>query len=784
MLRNYLSTFLRFIYRHKGYSIINILGLSVGMAATVIIYLWILDELNFDTFHEKYDHIYRIVQTQHYEDGDFYVAATPAPLPLALEDYFPEIIETARFRPGSPEVLVSYNDKKYYETKVAFADKEFFDIFSFEFVKGSPGNPFPDINSVLITERIAEKYFGDEDPLGKVINLNERLIFTVASVLKNIPANSHLQFEILGNFEILESVGYEVGWNNNYYYGYAILQDGIDYRSMGVKFDQYLKENQGSFRSNFWLQPLSEIHLHSDFDIDVYSHTEPKYNYIRIFFIIGVFIIFIAIINYINLSTARSTRRAMEVSVRKINGAKRKQLIRQFLGESFLLTLISYLIAILLIELILPYFNQFTGKEVSVNYSDLSFTFGMIILILFTGFVSGIYPALFLSSYNPVQILKKDIKAGPVSFRNILVILQFFAAVIMIICTIIVYSQLTYIQNMNLGLDKDLILYSQIKGNLYDDYITFKEELKKYPGIVNITCCSDLPTYNVASTSGIDWEGKSEETNVLIHRYIVDHDYIPTFGIEMAAGRNFSFEHPSDSGCYILNEAAIRQMEMEDPVGKRFSLWGGDGEIIGVMKDFHYKSIHKEVEPLCMYLISRVFGYIYIKISGENVPGTIAKIEKVWNQFNPYFPMDFKFIDIEYDKLYVFEKKLRALFTLFAVLAIFLSCLGLYGLSSYMVEKRTREIGIRKAMGSNNRDILALFSRNTLKLILISNLIGWPVSWWYMQNWLNEFAYRTKISFWIFPATAVLVLIIAILSVSYQSLRAANINPAVTLKYE
>lgn len=784
MFRNYLFTFSRFLFRNKGFSTINVLGLSVGMAAAIIIYLWILDELSFDKFHENYDNIYRIVQTQHYEDGEFYVAATPAPMAPTFEELFPEIIETARFRPGPPEVLVSYENKKYYETKVAFADKEFFKIFSYEFMRGSPDDPLPDINSILITERIAHKYFGDKDPIDKVIRINEQQIYTIAGVLKNIPANSHLQFEILGNFEILESLGYDVDWYHNYYYGYAILQDEADYRSMGTKFDKYMRETHENERTNFWLQPLAEVHLHSDFDIDVYSHTEPKFNYIRIFFIIGIFIISIAIINYINLSTARSTKRALEVSVRKIHGAKRSQLIRQFIGESFLMTLISYLIAILLVELAIPYFNQFTGKEVSVDYSNPSFTIGIINLILFTGFISGVYPALFLSSYNPIQILKKDIKAGPVAFRSILVTIQFLTAVILIICTIVVYQQLTFIRNANLGMDKEFILYSRVKGNLYREYPAFREELKKYPGIKNITCCSNLLTYNVASTGGIDWEGKSEEKKVLIHRYVVDHDFIPTFGIEMSTGRNFSPEHPSDSAGYILNKAAIRQMGLTDPVGKRFSLWGRDGNIIGVMNDFHYKSLHKEVEPLCMYLRDRAFGYIYIKISGQDVPGTITQIEKVWNRFNSYYPVDFKFLDVEYDKLYEFERKLRSLSTLFAILAIFLSCLGLFGLSLFMTERRTREIGIRKAMGADNREILYLFSRNVLKLILISNLVGWPISWLYMKNWLSQFAYKTDINLWIFPATAGLVLAIAIISVYYQSLRAANVNPAVSLKYE
>ena len=784
MFRNYFISFLRFIGKHKSYSLNNILGLSVGMACAVLIYLWILDEISFDTFHDNYDNLYRIVQTQHYEDGDFYVAATPAPMAMEFEELFPEIIETARFRPGLPEVLVSYEDKKFYEYRVAFADKEFFKLFSYPIIRGSAENPLPDINSLLITERIADKYFGDEDPLGKTIYINNEEIYTITGILKNIPANSHMQFDILGNFEILESFGYYIGWNNNFYYAYALLQEGIDYRTLAPKFDHYMSENHGNDRTNWWLQPLSEIHLHSDFDIDVYSHTEPTYQYIHIFYIIGVLIILIAIINYINLSTARSTRRALEVGIRKVHGARRLQLIRQFMGESFFLALLSYLIAMLLVEIALPTFNHFTVKEVSVDYSNPQFTIGIVILIIFSGLISGGYPALFLSSYNPVQILKGDIKAGPVTFRRILVIVQFSIAIMMIICTSIVYYQLTYIQNINLGLDKELILYSRIRGNLYQEFFTFKQELSRAPGIKNITYCSNLPTYNVASTSGIDWEGKSEGTNVLVHRFIADHDYIPTFGIKLAAGRNFSLEHPSDSGDFILNEAAISQMGIEDPIGKRFTLWERDGKIIGVMKDFNYKSVHKEIEPLCMYLSPRTMGYIYIKIDGNRVTSTLKDIEKVSRQFNPFFPMDFQFINQEYEKLYMSEKKLRTLFTLFALLAIFLSCLGLYGLSSFMAEKRTKEIGIRKAMGSNTWQIMTLFSWDALKWILVANFVAWPIAWWYMNRWLNEFAYKTEIKLWIFLVAAILVLIIAIFSISYQVISTTKINPAVSLKHE
>ena len=786
MFRNYFISFLRFIGKHKSYTLNNILGLSLGMACAIVIYLWILDELSFDKFHTNYNQIYRFVQTQQHEDSEFKIAVTPALLPPTFKEIFPEIIETARFRPDITGVLVSTKDKKFYENKIAYADKEFFQIFSFRFVNGSSLNPFPGINSVLITEEIANKYFGNNNPIGQSLTLNEEEVCSVSGILEEIPANSHLQFDILCNFEMLKSNSYwySESWADQNFYGYAMLREGADPKLLSEKFDQYMREEQNFTQTHFWLQPLKDVHLRSDFDIDLYAHSEPKYQYILIFSIVGIFILLIAVINYINLSTARSARRAFEVAMRKVHGATRSQLIRQFMGESFMLVILSYLIAMLMVELVLPNFNVFTRKEVSIYYTDPYIGLGMFVLILLTGLVAGGYPSLFLSSYKPAHILKGDIKTGPATFRRVLVILQFCSAIVMIISTGIVYRQILYIQNMKLGLEKDLILYCRINGDINKNFQSFKQELTTYPGIGNVTYCTALPTYTVASTNSVDWEGRDEETSMIIHQFVVDHDYIPAFKIQMLAGRNFNRAHPSDSNDFIVNEAAVLQMGLEDPVGKRFQLWNKEGKIIGVMKDFHYKSLHKKVEPLCIRLSRTASGYVFIKIRDQNVNSTIKQIEKIWDKHNPLFPADLKFIDREYEKLYTSEQKIRVLFTIFAILSIFLSCLGLYGLSAFMAEKRTKEIGIRKALGSDTWQIMMNFSRDTLKWILVANLIAWPVAWFYMNNWLQAFAYKTEINLWIFLAATVLVIIIAILSISYQVIRTTKINPAVALKHE
>jgi len=789
MIRNYLKSFIRFLRRHKAYSINNILGLSIGMAAAVLIYLWILDEISFDKHHENYEDICRIVSTWDNADGEFRIAATAAPLAPKFEESFPEIVETARFSPAWFEMLISQGENKFYEKKIAFADEEFFRIFTYQFVYGSDQNPLPAINHAVITEEIAQKYFGDENPVGKSISLDDETILTISGVIENIPANAHLQFDILIHFDNIEQLyGVELHWEDNSYFAYALLSEDVDHPALKAKIDTLTKELYSHGNYEFFLQPLSDVHLRSSFEYDVYGHTEPTDQYIRIFTLIALLILLISVINYINLSTARSTIRAREVGVRKVFGARRAQLIRQFMGESFFLCLLSYLIAMLLVEAALPSFNAFTGKEVHVDYSDIRFLFGVIAILVFTGIFSGSYPAFLLSSFMPVRTLKGDINSGPVSFRRVLVILQFSIAILMIICTGMVYRQLTFIQNRNLGMNTDQVIYFPVVGNIGEKFQFFKEELNKYPGVKGVTASQNLPTFNGSGTYGIKWKGKQEEDKLHINVNQVGHDYIPTFGIELAEGRNFNIDFPADSTNYILNETAIQRMQIDDPIGKEFRLWGMKGVIIGVMKDYNFKSLHKAINPICLYMnnpfVDKMFGYIFIKLEGSNVRKTINNIERTWNKLYPAFPLDYTFLEEEYADLYLSESRMRSLFALFAALSVFLSCLGLYGLSSFMAEKRTREIGIRKALGARTWQIVTLFSWDALKWILISNVIAWPIAWIYMDHWLKDFAYKAKITPWIFLLSGFIVLLISMLTLSFQAQKAARINPAITIKQE
>ena len=788
MIRNYLKSFIRLLTRHKAYSINNILGLSIGMAAAVLIYLWILDEVSFDRHHENYDDIYRIVSTWDNADGEFHISATAPPLAPKFEESFPEIIETARFFPTISKMLLSHGEKKLYEKEIAFVDEEFFSIFTYPFVYGSANDPFPDIHSAVISEEIARKYFGDENPVGKSISLEDETILTISGVIENVPVNAQLQFDILLHFDILE-VMYDVEWDweSNSVFAYALLSEEVDHPALKAKIDTLTKELYSHGTYEFLLQPLSDVHLRSSFEIDVYGHSEPTDQYIRIFMLIAIFILLISVINYVNLSTARSTIRAREVGVRKVFGAHRTQLIRQFMGESFFLCLLSYFIAMLLVEAALPSFNAFTGKEVNVDYSDVRFLFGVIAILVFTGILSGSYPAFLLSSYIPVRTLKGDIKSGPVSFRRVLVILQFSIAILMIICTGMVYRQLTFIQNRNLGIDTEQIIYFPFMDKVEEKFQLFKGELNKFPGVKGVTYCQSLPTYNDNGTYGINWEGKQEEDVLFVNVNQVEHDYIPTFGIELSEGRNFSIDFPADSGNYILNETAIQKMQIDDPIGKEFTLWGMKGTIIGVMKDYNFKSLHKEIDPICLRNLrsdEKMYGYSFIKLEGSDVRKTINNIERTWNKQYPAFPLEYSFLEEEYSDLYLFESRMRSLFALFAALSIFLSCLGLYGLSSFMAERRTREIGIRKAMGATSWQIVTLFSWDALKWVLISNLIAWPIAWLYMNHWLKDFAYKAKISPWIFLLSGFIVLLISVITLSFQAQKAARINPATTIKQE
>lgn len=789
MFKNYLIIALRNLLKQKSYSFINIFGLAIGLACSIMILLWVLDELSYDAHNKNIDNIYRVVEEQLYAGGEIFpVAVTPIPLAPALEETFPEISKATRVR--TMRAMVKYENERFNEV-IYFADPEFFQIFSVEVVSGDLATAMANPDNIIITEQMAAKYFGDEDPLGKLLNLNNRGNFIVTAVINRFPDNSHFIPDIIIPWKYYENLMSEMGfntdnWGSNSIYTYILIERDNDYLEVEDKISGIIGEHEEESLTTLQLQPLGKIHLYSGskFAADIGGHGDIIY--VKIFMAIAIFILVIACINFMNLSTARSERRSREVGLRKVTGAKRFQIISQFIGESVLLTFISLNFAVIIVKLLLPAFNTLSGKSLEINYFDLEVLIGFLLITIFTGLLAGSYPSVYLSSFNPVNVLKgvKRKAKGSIYFRRILVIVQFTLSIILIIGTLIVSRQLYHIKNINLGLNKDNILYSGFPGRDNSKLNTFKEELLKYPDIVNITNTDQHPSAIYNSQSGWDWDGKETEDEILMHTERVGYDYLETFNIKLAEGRFFSEEYGSDSLAVIINEKAVEIMGMKDPLGQRLTSYGTDLHIIGVVKNFHFKTIHMDIEPIVLSY-SGTPSYVYYKIKPENTEKTIKKIKELYTELdggNSVFSQ--RFLDEDYDNLYRSEQRMAKIFTYFAVLAILISCLGLFGMASFIAEQRTREIGMRKVLGSSVSNIIVLLSKEFTRLVLLSNILAWPIAWFIMNKWLQNFAYQTKIFWWIFIVAGSIALIIAFMTVAIQTIRTATRNPADSLRYE
>jgi len=793
MFRSYIALILRMIRRNKIFSAINILGLSIGLAISFLIFIWVQDELSFDSFHEYADQIYRVTSETERPEGMFRAVVTPAPSGEYLENEIPEILDHVLLRPLTNSVLVEYDSEsdetgiiKHYEDRIICIDSSFFDFFTYEFIAGDPVTASHGTNFIIISKSISEKYFGDENPIGKTLALfNRGWTGTVTGLIEDPPINSHLKFDILIPISLLSEFGTNMGWDHFYFNNYVRLQPGTDAEAIKGKVNETLKKvrEDSPAQIDFSLQPLKDVHLKSEYDIDFKDSSSEINREVSIFSVIAVFILLLACLNFMMLSTARATSRALETGIRKTVGASRQKLVTQFLGESVFFAFLSFLIAILFLQLILPYFNVFTEKDLSLRLGENFNTWGIFILItLFTGIFAGIYPAFFLSSFRPVNMLKDNYSSpgGSSAIRKVLVILQFTISIGLIIGTLVVHNQLTFIRNLKLGYNKEHIIYLPARGS-QDDLDLMAGELRNYPGITGVTFSSDIPTNTIHLWGGNTWEGKETDEQVMIHFYTVDYDFIPTLDIEIAEGRNFSMV--SDSTKYIFNETAIRVFGIADPLGKWFDQGGRRGEIIGVIKDFHYKSVHTSVEPLVLR-VSNYYNFIIIRLSGDDMPSTLKQVQDLWEDLNPDFPYEFHFLDESLEANYLREARMAILFNYFALFAILISCLGLFGLSAFMAQQRTKEIGIRKVMGASPDNILYILTINFSRLVLLANLIAWPAAWWILNNWLNNFSYRTSIHWWIFPLAAVLALAIAVMTTIWQAYTAALTNPAVTIKYE
>ncbi|ELR70142.1 putative ABC transporter permease [Fulvivirga imtechensis AK7] len=785
MLKNYFKIALRNLRKHKFYSIVNIFGLTVGLTSVIFILLYVVDELGYDKFHKDHDRVFRVVENQYYAGQPvFPVAVTPGPLAPSLKDEYPEVTHATRVQFTNNQF--EYGDQHFLERGI-YVDQEFLDIFSFELVNGDTKQVFEPLNALVINETLVAKYFPEQDPIGKTIRINGKDDMMVTGVFKDVPKNSHLQFDYLMSTKKLGTTWKEMSsaWSNNTLYTYIKISEDANIKILNEKIKGQIKKYKEGSVTDIYLQPLTDIHLGEvSFTADISG--KGNRTYVEIFSIVAAFILVIACINFMNLSTARSARRAKEVGLRKTVGASRFQLIYQFLGESVLLSLVSVLLSILLVDLLLPSFNQLSEKTLELDLlnpeNGLKITALMAVAVIGTGLLAGSYPAIFLSSFQPANVLKsKNSKTGGSFFRKVLVVLQFTVSIVLMIGTITVSTQLSFIQSKNLGINKEQVVYI---SSLSDNHEIFQHELMQQEGIKSVGFTNQHPAYVENSTSGISWEGANPDETILIHLQAVDPGYITTMQIEMAEGRNFSEEIASDSNAVIINQQALKTIGYEKPIGGRLRAGDKQYTIVGVAKDFHFKSIHQPIEPLIMFMSPQQLSRTVVKIDGRQVGDAMAKIEGQWQKLNPKKTFRASFLDEDFDKLYAAEKRTATLFKYFATLAIIISGLGLFGLASFIAEQRTKEISIRKVFGAPVRGLFYLVSKDFTRLVLISFIISVPVGWYLMTMWLNSFAYRINLGVSIFLVSGGMALAIALATVSYQSITAAMANPAKILRNE
>ena len=788
MLKNYFKIAWRNIVRQKAYSLLNIAGLSIGMACSILILLWVQSELSYDRFHARADQLFRLTCNA----GDFKTAVSSAGMARGLQAQLPQIKDGVRIsKPFS--FLFEVGEKKVEEKRVFYADSNFLEVFSFPLLAGNKATALKDPGAILITEETAVKYYGTKDALGKTIRINNKEDFTIAGVLANTPSNSHLQFDVIIPMKTMAKWNWDIQndtWGNFNFYTYLELDEKTAasvsaQQKLTKQIAKVFKDHGQTIKLDFQLQPLTDIHLHSNLQIDLPGHGNIQY--VNIFFVVAIFILVVACINFMNLATARSERRAKEVGLRKVVGANRYQLVFQFLGESLIFSFLSLVIAIGIVFMLLPIFKMLTEKPLTIHLLDGKLLLSLIGIAVLTGLLSGSYPALFLSGFAPVKVLKGKMRVagGNLLFRNALVVTQFVVAIVLLVGTAVVYKQLDFIKKRNLGFDKSNLLYLPMTGELGGKQQALKASLAQNPLTENFSVISDLPTKLESGTIDVIWDGQTTRNQVVFPSLDVDENFVEVFKSQVLAGRGFEKAFSGDSSSYVINEKAMQIMGMNvgDAVGKNLTFADRKGTIIGVVKDFHFKSLQYAMEPLILRL-NRWGGVMMVRTTAGNNERTIKALEKINQQLNPAFPFTFGFLDKDLDNLYRSEQQMGSIFNLFAGLAIFISCLGLYGLSAFMAEQRTKEIGVRKVLGATVAGVVGLLSQDFLKLILIAIVIASPIAWYSMNKWLEGFAYQTTLEWWVIALAGILATGIALFTISFQSIKAALMNPVKSLRSE
>jgi putative ABC transport system permease protein len=774
MFKNYLRVAYRNTIRHKGYAFINLAGLVIGLACSILIVFWVQDELGYDRFHKNCDNLYRVVSN---------LWVQPAPLAPTLKEEYPEIQNAVRIL--KRRTLVNVEEKTFYEDDFCIADNSLFEMFTLPFRSGNPETALIEPFTLVMTDEAAEKYFGCQDPVGKVVKIDSKYDMKVTAVIENLPHNSTLQFAMIASFPTLKGLGVRLEhWGNHMYSTYILLSEAASVEEVSQKISDVVQKKNPSLSipKGLSLQALGRIHLYE----------EGYIKNVTIFSSVAVFILLLAFINFINLTTARSENRSLEVGVRKVIGANRSQLIKQFLGESVFFSGTAFLLALILVWLLLPSFNNLSAKSLNMNLTDtFPLLLGLLGITLLASIAAGSYPALYLSSFHPANVIRKIRSTGWARnsrLREFLVVFQFSISIFLLISTIVVYDQLNFVQNKDVGFEKEHVIYLGMNRDILPKRDSFQEQLRGNPNILSVTMASSVPSNVTNIASGIDWEGNNGRKNASWRFAAADYDYIETLKLEMVAGRSFSREFPSDvRRGFIVNEEAVKEMELEEPVGKWFSLWGRKGTIIGVMKNFHFRSLHTPITPLLLWMgrnSPSFYNYTLIRIAPENIPETLKTIRNTWKSFSPHFPFEYGFLDETFGRLYETEAQMGKIFSYFSFLAVFISCLGLFGLAAYTAERRTKEIGIRKVFGATTSSIVWMMSSAYSRWVLLANLIAWPTAYFFANKWLQGFAYRTPITLLTFILAAILSLIVALLTVSYQSVKAATANPIESLRYE
>ena len=788
MIKNYFKTAWRNLLQNKTFSLINIFGLALGMTCSLVIMLWLKDEIKKDKFHQNGKRLYRVMENQLYSGTVSTFDATPGILAENIVKDIPDI-QMASQMLWEEEPLFTV-DNTYDKEKGRYVEKDFLRMFSFKLLKGDPASALARPDAVVISKKLADKYFKGQDPVGKMIRIDNADNVMVTGVLDEIPPSSSLTFDFLMSFEQWRKKNdWAKDWGNNGPRCYVMLAPNVSIDKVNAKIKNYIKTKNKDSNVELFLQNYGESYLYSDWENG--KQNGGRIEYVKIFSIVAIIILVIACINFMNLATARSLRRAREIGVRKVVGAGKRQLIAQFIGESLFVSFIAICFSLLIVFLLLPSFNTLTEKHLSIDLTDPSFLLILLGLTLVTGIISGSYPALFMSSLKPIIVLKGLLKfrPGATYFRKALVVFQFALSIILILGMIVIYRQIDFIHNKNLGFAKEDLLYMPLEGELQKTYPTFKEQLLKQPGIKYVTSAQSSPLEVGSSTAGVRWPGKDTTKLILFSNNPITYDYIKTMGIQLVAGRDFSSEYGLDTMNYLVNEAAAKKIGYKDPVGKELTMWGDKGMIVGLMKDYHHNSLHVPIEPIILRLHKKSWGGTYwgniiIRTEKGKTKQAIASMEKLSKQFNPGYPFKYYFTDDEIANRYKAEYTVSKLSRYFAFLAIFISCLGLFGLVTFTAEQKIKEIGIRKVLGASVMGIVGMLSKDFLKLVIIAAVIAFPVAWWAMHRWLNDFAYRVNIGWWVFVIAGIVALLIALLTISFQSIKAAIANPVKSLRTE